>query len=126
MKKEITALTLLILLFAGSLLNLHCLDKTIDGVKQKVDDSYESFLSGDSTAAAEKLEKAITRWEDASSYTYIVIRHSEIDSTSEALFQTLGLVKEGEHGEAEGAYRSLFYHLKNLVDMERVTLGSIF
>lgn len=126
MKKEITALSLLILLFAGSLLNLYCLDKTIDGVKQEVDSSYDSFLSGDSTAAAEELEKAIMRWEDASTYTYIVVRHSEIDSTSEALFETLGLVKEGEHGEAEGAYRSLFYHLKNLVDMERVTLGSIF
>lgn len=126
MKKEIIALTLLILLFAGSLLNLYCLDKTIDGVKQEVDSSYDSFLSGDSTAAAETLEKAIRRWEDASSYTYIVVRHSEIDSTTEALFEALGLVKEGEHGEAEGAYRRLFYHLKNLVDMERVTLGSIF
>ncbi len=126
MKKEIIALALLIALFAASLYNFHYLENMVSDIFDLASDSYERLNQGDTEGSKQKLEQAIAQWEEADGYTHIFIRHSEIDSTSDAMFETLGCITAEEVEEAEGAFRCLFYHLDSLVGMERISLGSIF
>lgn len=50
----------------------------------EVDAAYAQLKSGDSKSAAETLDKAIEHWLTLDGYTHIFIRHSEINSTTEA------------------------------------------
>ena len=59
-------------------------------------------------------------------YTHIFIRHSEIDSTTDAFFELMSDVRSGDAESAAGSYEKLLAHLSSLYTMERVTLGSIF
>lgn len=126
MKKEIIALVLLIALFAASLYNVHYLENMIGDIYGLASESYDSLMRGDAVNAEQTLEQAISLWEKADGYTHIFIRHSEIDTTSDAMFEALGCITAGEPGEAVGAFRCLFYHLDSLVGMEQMSLGSIF
>ena len=65
-------------------------------------------------------------WLGADGYTHIFIRHSEIDSTTDAFFELMSDVRSGDAQSASGAYEKLAAHLDSLYTMERVTLGSIF
>lgn len=126
MKKEFTALVLLAALLGAGLYNVHYIEDMVSEISALAHESYRSLSDGDIDTSMQKLEQAIERWEQAEGYTHIFIRHSEIDSTSDAMFNALGCIS-GESGqEADGAFRGLFYHLDSLVGMERVTLGSIF
>ena len=126
MKKEIIALVLLIALFAASLYNVHYLENMVGDISGLAAEAYDSLMSGDAGNAEQKLEQAIRMWEKEDGYTHIFIRHSEIDATSDAMFEALGCITAGEPGEAEGAFRCLFYHLDSLVGLEKMSLGSIF
>lgn len=126
MKKEMAALAVLLLLFAGSMYNYHYLENLTEEIRKNVVLSYESMTLGNTEKARESLESAIDRWQDAEGYTHIFIRHSEIDSTSEAMFTALSCIGEADAEEYCGAYRHLLYRLDDLLHMEKINPGSIF
>ena len=76
--------------------------------------------------AEEVLSKAADEWLGTDGYTHIFIRHSEIDSTTDAFFELMSDVRSGDAESAAGSYEKLLAHLSSLYTMERVTLGSIF
>lgn len=125
MKKEIIALSLLVLLFAASLFNIWYFDRLCLDIAEEVNASKEALEAGDAKAAQEHLEKALHTWLDADSYTHIFIRHPEIDSTADAFYE-LGLELAGENGEScRAAYDKLLYHLESIRTMEHLRFGSI-
>ncbi len=126
MKKEFAALALLAALLAASFYNVRYIENMVSEISALAHESYGCLAEGDTVASMQKLEQAIERWEQAEGYTHIFIRHSEIDGTSDAMFDALGCISGDSGQEADGAFRRLFYHLDSLVGMERVTLGSIF
>lgn len=79
-----------------------------------------------SSSRSRSWEKAAQDWLGADGYTHIFIRHSEIDSTTDAFFELMSDVRSGDAQSASGAYEKLAAHLDSLYTMERVTLGSIF
>ena len=76
--------------------------------------------------AESELEKTSDAWLAADGYTHIFIRHSEIDSTTDAFFELMSDVRSEDAQSAAGSYEKLLAHLSSLYTMERVTLGSIF
>lgn len=82
--------------------------------------------AGQFELAEQELENAAQDWLGADGYTHIFIRHSEIDSTTDAFFELMSDVRSGDAQSASGAYEKLAAHLDSLYTMERVTLGSIF
>lgn len=126
MKRELAAAAVLILLLAGSWWNLKYLRDFTGGLSETLDLSRANCEAGQFELAEQELEKAAQDWLGADGYTHIFIRHSEIDSTTDAFFELMSDVRSGDAQSASGAYEKLAAHLDSLYTMERVTLGSIF
>lgn len=128
MKKEIVAAVLLLLLFAGVLVNIRVNENIVSSLIDEVDASYESLKNGDTEKAAEQLDAAIEHWLTLDGYTHIFIRHSEINATTDAFYGYRADVGDGD-GDADtaaGSYGLLKETLLSLMTMEQISLGSIF
>ena len=125
MKKELIAAVLLAVIFAGVMLNIRASEKIVSSLMSEVDAAYAQLKSGDSESAAETLDKAIERWLMLDGYTHIFIRHSEINSTTEAFFQFKSDIGSGDADAAEGSYGLLSETLRSIMTMEQISLGSI-
>lgn len=126
MKKEIIAAVLLAVLFAGVLINIRISENIVLSLSDEVDAAYLSLKSGNGVEASQQLDKAIDHWLTLDGYTHIFIRHSEINSTTEAFFQFKSDVSSGDADAAEGSYGLLKETLNSLMTMEQISLGSIF
>ena len=124
MKKEIIALSLLVLLFAASLFNIWYFDRLCLDIAGEVKASAVALERGDMEAAQEHLNSALHTWLDADSYTHIFIRHPEIDSTADAFYE-LGQALEENSESCRAAYDKLLYHLESIRTMEHLRFGSI-
>lgn len=126
MKREVAAYILLFALFAGSLFNIHAMDKIIGELRTQVDAAYSSAQEGDFYKAKSQLEGAAEKWADLDGYTHIFIRHTEIDSATDAFFDMLSDVSDENSKSLDGSYRKLDAHLESLMTMEHISIGSIF
>ena len=124
MKKEIIALSLLVLLFAASLFNIWYFDRLCLDIAGEVKASAVALERGEPEAAQEHLNIALHTWLDADSYTHIFIRHPEIDSTADAFYE-LGQALEENSESCRAAYDKLLYHLESIRTMEHLRFGSI-
>lgn len=126
MKKEIITAVLLAVLFAGVLINIRISENIVLSLSDEVDAAYLSLKIGNGVEASQQLDKAIDHWLTLDGYTHIFIRHSEINSTTEAFFQFKSDVSSGDADAAEGSYGLLKETLNSLMTMEQISLGSIF
>lgn len=126
MKREIAAGAVILLLAIGSWINLNYLKDFTGGLEEKLELSRAYCDSGRFDLAENVLAEAADEWLGADGYTHIFIRHSEIDSTTDAFFELMSDVRSGDAQSAAGSYEKLLAHLSSLYTMERVTLGSIF
>jgi len=126
MRKMIFASVLLALIFAGALLNLRYLNHYIGELQGDIAESRKSAEAGDLSGAEEKLWEAIDRWKAAEGYTHIFIRHSELDSATDAFYELLRDLYARDVQSAMGSYEKVMAHLSSIDNIERVRLGSIF
>ena len=126
MKKEITALILLILLFLGSLYNIRVMDRMVQTLESEVEKSYSAAENSDFEKAHELINVAATDWLSRDGYTHIFIRHTEIDSTTDAFFEYISDISAEDIGSAEGSFGMLMAHLDSLKTMEHISFGSVF
>lgn len=126
MKKEIAAAALLIALIAASLFNIRYLDNFIGGLTGALELSRRSMEAGDFTDAETYLRGAIDEWMAADGYTHIFIRHSEINSTTDAFYEALSDVVSHDTESATGSYGKLTAQLTSITGIEHLRFGSIF
>ena len=126
MGKEIFAALLLLALLARGLYNTWYLENMIGEIKTCADISREYAMAGDFDRAVQALRTASGRWESSVNYTCIFLRQTEIECATNTFYELLGGLYSAESGAVRGAYEKLESHLNTLVDMQRVSLGSIF
>lgn len=126
MKKEIIAGLLLVLLFAGVLVNIRVTERMVTCLTSEAERAYESAVSGDFESAKRQIDAAAEHWLSLDGYTHIFIRHSEINSTTEAFFQLRSDIYAEDAGSAVGSYGLLKETLSSLMTMEQISIGSIF
>ena len=126
MKKESAAAVILALLFIGVLVNIKVAGNIILSLEEDVTAAYESAEKGDFDRAKPQLDAAVEHWMSLDGYTHIFIRHSEINSTTEAYFQLKSDIYAEDMGAVEGSYGLLMDTLDSLMTMEQLSLGSIF
>lgn len=126
MKKEIIALTLLILLFLGSLYNIRVMDSMVETLESGVQSSFDAAQNNDFEKAALLIDEAAGDWLSRDGYTHIFIRHTEIDSTTDAFFEFMTDISAKDADSAVGSYGKLMAHLDSLKTMEHISFGSIF
>ena len=126
MKKELFALLTLGLLLVGSWVNVQYLEKLTDSLSENVAQAQSACSAENYSTAQTHLANALKEWLDADEYTHVFIRHSEIDTTSDAFYEALGAILTEEQGESIAALKKLSYHLDSVLSMETVTLRSVF
>lgn len=124
MKREIIAVILLLLIFVGALINIRANDRIVGDLESEVRQAYKSAQSGDTEKAKSLLSDAEEHWLSLDGYTHIFIRHSEIDSLTDAFFDFYSSLDE-EPSSIEGAYNRLIAHLESIRTMEHLRFGSI-
>ena len=126
MKKEIAAAVILALVFIGVLVNIKVAGNIILSLEEDVTAAYESAEKGDFDRAKPQLDAAVEHWMSLDGYTHIFIRHSEINSTTQAYFQLKSDIYAEDMGAVEGSYGLLISTLDSLMTMEQLSFGSIF
>ena len=126
MKKEIVAAVLLLLILAGVSLNIRVNERIVSSLINEVDKSYENLKNGNEDKAMQQLDTAIEHWLNLDGYTHIFIRHSEINSTTDAFYGFRSDVGSGDADAASGSYGLLKETLLSLMTMEQISLGSVF
>ena len=125
MKKEIISALLLLLIFSGVLVNIRINERIVSSLINEVDMSYENLKNGNEDKAMQQLDTAIEHWLNLDGYTHIFIRHSEINSTTDAFYGFRSDVGGGDADAANGSYGLLKETLLSLMTMEQISLGSI-
>ena len=125
-KREFAAAVVLVLLAAVSVWNLKAADDLTEGLMISLERSRECSQALDMRGAEKHLGKALELWLKADGYTHIFIRHSEIDSTSDAFFEMKETLSGGDISASKAAYEKLMYHLESIDSMEHPSFGSIF
>ena len=126
MRKELAAAIILALLLTGVMVNIRVASNIILGLKEDVTAAYQSAEKGDFDRAKPQLDAAVEHWMSLDGYTHIFIRHSEINSTTEAYFQLKSDIYAEDMGAVDGSYGLLMATLDSLMTMEQLSLGSIF
>ncbi len=126
MKKEIISALLLLLIFSGVLVNIRINERIVTSLINEVDMSYENLKNGNEDKAMQLLDTAIEHWLNLDGYTHIFIRHSEINSTTDAFYGFRSDVGSGDADAANGSYGLLKETLLSLMTMEQISLGSVF
>ena len=126
MKKEIISALLLLLIFSGVFVNIRINERIVSSLINEVDMSYENLKNGDEDKAMQQLDTAIEHWLNLDGYTHIFIRHSEINSTTDAFYGFRSDVGSGDADAANGSYGLLKETLLSLMTMEQISLGSVF
>ena len=126
MIKEVMAALLLIALLVAAVLNISGVSKLTDDITKTVETAVSAAKRGDWDDAIESAEKAVSLWKNNDNYTHIVLRHSQIDTVSEALYDFLLEAYDKNAERLSAAAEAAIYHLDSVAQMERVRLGSVF
>lgn len=126
MKKELIAGSVILLLIAGAVINVLHLRALSSSLTEHIQNAQTASAEEIFDRAEKELRAALDTWLDADGYTHIFIRHSEIDSTSDAFYDALSCIAEQDGDGAVAACEKLQYHIDSIVSMEYVTLKSVF
>ncbi len=126
MKKELFAVGLLLFLITAAFLNLLHLKRFTGRLLGLTEEAYRCATVGQWEEARKKAEDAEKLWSDADYYTHIVIRHGEVDGTTEAFCAMLGELYKEDAGGAKGAYIALKKQIENVYGMERLSFKTVF
>lgn len=125
MKKEGIAAGIILILIVGAVINVLYLRHFTDDITERIHNSQTYCAQEDYDTAESELRSALDIWLEADWYTHIFIRHAEVDSTSDAFYDTLSCLIERDQDSAVSAYEKLLYHIDSIVSMEHVTLKSV-
>ena len=126
MKKELFALLVLVLIFAASLINIHCLNRLSGEIAALIEQSDGYIRREDWKNAQIAAAKAHEKWESRGAYIHMVIRHSEIESVANTLSALIKEIYSEEKGAARGAARAAAERMASISSVERLRLRNIF
>ena len=125
MKKTIAAAILLALLSGAAAWNIAHIDALTGSLTALADESLAYCRAEDYDAAEKTLRQAIDLWYGAENYTHIMIRHSEVDSATDAFYAALETILTRDADAAESAIECLKAHLRSIASMEHVSIKSV-
>ena len=126
MLKEIITVCLLVLMLTAALLNIHYLKVLTEDITVLISESKNAAVAGDWGKAATTAKHAEKLWDDKTGYTHVILRHGEIDTVSDALYDYISCINEQDVKASGAAADKVIYHLDSIYKMEQVRFGSIF
>jgi TRAP-type C4-dicarboxylate transport system substrate-binding protein len=124
--KEILVGCFLILMLTVAVINIRCLTRLTSRVTELIEEAEMLASQENWSKAAEKAEEATRYWKNSDAYTHLVLRHSELESATDAIYDFLEQIYAREKGGAKGAAEAAKARMKSISSIEQIRLGSIF
>jgi len=126
MKKAIFSVSLLLIMLIAAFINIRCLNTLTHEMKSVVAESVEAAEASDWENAEAAAKRAENAWNAKDGYTHVVLRHNEIDTVSDALYDFISCINEHDAKTSAAAAEKVIYHLDSIYRMEQIRFGSIF
>lgn len=126
MKKALAAAALLVLLSGAAVWNIAHVDALTGRLTSLAEKSIALCRAEDFAGAEEALREAIDLWFASENYTHIMIRHSEVDTATDAFYAALETILTHDADAAESSVACLKAHLDSIASMEHVSFRSVF
>ena len=128
MKEIIIIISILIIIFAGSIITQMYLNKTstllIDKLENiKSDIENEKF---DREKVSKKAEEMYSEWEKTNEKWSVIILHDEIDLIETALIKMKAEIKSGEIEDSMAEIDTSIFLLNHIKEKEKTSLKNIF
>ena len=128
MKEIIIIISILIIIFAGSIITQMYLNKTsallIDKLENiKSDIENEKF---DREKVSKKAEEMYSEWEKINEKWSVIILHDEIDFIETALIKMKAEIKSGEIEDSMAEIDTSIFLLNHIKEKEKTSLKNIF
>ena len=124
--REIFAVILLAVIITGAIWNINHLDSAIGELLGYIDLAEELAIHGMFEEAAENVKRATEYWQEISPYTRVLLRHPEIDACSNAFYELYTEIGGENYKRAKGTFEKMRAQLSGIIEMERLSLGSVF
>ncbi len=125
MKRELVAGIALILLCTAVTLNIIYIRTVTNSLADFVLSSQHAYENGNADEAESELRNALEIWNNFGNYTYVALRHTEIDTVTDAFYELLsGIIDQDD--QVFGNYEHVLAGLSRINDMETPSLGSVF
>ena len=124
MKKELVALIIILVMIISSVANILHLDRLVKNMDAHTVAAINAYHAENIDLAEHELILALDSWLNAEAYTHVFLRHSEIDTTTDAYYEALSAI----HEKSESTIALLSkarYHIKSILSMEQVTFKSV-
>ena len=126
MKKELFAITAFFALLLASVANLVHLRTLVTDIATHLDYTNMYCHQEDYTAAKAELSKAMSIWQNSEDYSHIFIRQTEVDDLTDLFYDLRISLAKSEKDEAMGLIEKLNHKCRMMIDMEQISLESIF
>ena len=124
--KEFFALVLLIVIITGAIWNIHHLGGAIDEILEYIDRAEELAIQGNFEESSKNAEDAAEYWQKLSPYASILLRHPEIDACTGAFYEMRVEIGGENYKRAKGTFDKARKQLNGIIEMERLSFGSVF
>lgn len=123
--KEFIAGALLLGLLILSFVNINYIERKTDNLSALITKAETLYQDGDRQEATTLVHESLDIWLDWSSYSHIMMRHTEIDLVTDAYYALLDSL-EGEDPVTPSGFRSVLEKLADILTKERISLGALF
>ena len=126
MKREFAALAVLILLIAGSILNIKRIDTLTDEIGIALCKSRTAAEQLNFKNSRELIREGLEIWQEDGTYTRIFLTQSQVDETTMAFYNLMQELNQEDLLALAPAYDELLYQLEGIQSSEKPSFGSIF
>lgn len=126
MKKEILAALLLFILISVSILNCVYLNRSVEDICQHAETARELSKTGDLEKAHMELQKGRELFQNHQNHAAIFLRCDEIARIWDVFFEADMAMEENNSALYSVLCDELMFKLRDLADMEKISLKNIF
>ena len=127
MKRLWISIIVLVLIFSATLVSNRVLKGITEDMTVLLRQAEESYQEGEHRKALDLTQLARQKWEEASGYLYMVLRHAESDEVLVLFTQAQCYLEQNEPGgEYTACNAALITKIELLYEMEAFTLENLF
>ena len=125
MKEIIIIISILIIIFTGSIVTQKYLNRTSDLLVEDIKNDLEKN-NLDSEKLAKKSEDMYKKWEEINAKWSIIILHDEIDLIETSLTKMKAEIKSGEIKDVMAELDTSIFLINHIKEKEKTSLKNIF
>lgn len=128
MKEIIIIITILIIIFSGSIITQNYLNKSSNLLIAELDDIKKSIENNElnNEELIKKTEETYQKWEKTNEKWSVIILHDEIDLIETSLIKMKAEIKSGEIEDAMAEIETSIFLLNHIKEKEKTSLKNIF